>query len=96
MATVPTPFNSARASDETPGFPCMGINFAPTNDVDTFDQPTTIYVGTTGDVAVRPWADPDGNTVTNFVGFPAGQCIPVRVRGVNQTDTTAGGLVAIY
>lgn len=96
MAIIDTPFNSTRASAETPGLPCMAINFSPANDVDTFDQPTTIYVGTAGDIAVRPWADPSGSTIVNLTGFPAGQYVPFRVRGVNQTDTTAGNLVAIY
>lgn len=96
MAVIPTPFDTARISAETPGFPGMAIGFTPANDEDTFDVPVTIYVGTAGNVAVRPWADKEGSTVVVFVGVPAGSCIPVRVRGVDQTDTTAGSLVAIY
>ena len=50
-----------------------------------------LYVGTVGDlVAVMP----DSSTVT-FVGVPAGTVLPIRVRRINSTSTTAGGFVGL-
>ena len=75
---------------DTPKFPSRAAAVTP-HDSNTI-SPSTIYVGTTGDVAVRP--EVGGNTVV-FVGVPAGSVIPCRVIGVNSTDTTADDLVAV-
>ena len=51
-----------------------------------------IYVGSLGDVtAVRQ----DGVAVT-FVAVPAGTRLPIAVRRINATGTTAMNLVALY
>lgn len=60
-----------------------------------FDVASTVYVGVTGNAAVIPWY-PDGATAVTFVGLPAGSTIPVLVRRVNSTNTTAASLVRVF
>ena len=54
--------------------------------------PRAIYVGTTGNVAA---VDSDGTAVT-FVGVPAGAFLPIRPTRINNTNTTASDIVALY
>ncbi len=51
-----------------------------------------IYVGGIGNV-VAVWVD--GTTAT-FVGVPAGTILPIRVKRINSTSTTATNLLALY
>lgn len=51
-----------------------------------------IYVGVTGDVVV---VLQDASTVT-FVGALAGTILPVAAVRVNQTNTTATNLIALF
>ena len=51
-----------------------------------------IWVGGAGDVAVLM---SDDTTVT-FAGVQAGSLLPIRVKRVNATDTTATSIVALY
>lgn len=51
-----------------------------------------IYVGAGGDIVV---VQQDGNTYT-LVGAIAGTIIPVRAKRINQTNTTASNLVALF
>ena len=62
------------------------------SDVNDLPNPSVIYVGVTGNVAV---ITAQGDTVT-FVGVPAGSTVPVQVTRVLATGTTATSLVAIY
>jgi hypothetical protein len=50
-----------------------------------------LYVAGSGDVRVTTWG---GETVT-FAGVPAG-VLPVRVRRVHATGTTATGIIGLY
>lgn len=50
-----------------------------------------LYVGGTGNVAVTMW---DGETVT-FNSVAAGDRLPIRVRAVLNSGTTATGLIAL-
>lgn len=50
------------------------------------------YVGVTGNVSV---VTVRGNTVT-FMGVPAGQVMPVSVKQIRATGTTASFIVALY
>jgi len=56
------------------------------------NAPVSVYVGGTGNVVV---VTSRGDTVT-FTGVPAGTILPVQVRQVKSTNTTATSLVAIY
>jgi hypothetical protein len=50
-----------------------------------------LYVGTGGNVAVLTYSQ---QTVT-FVSVPAGALLPIRVRRVNATGTSASSIVSI-
>lgn len=69
---------------------CEAVNLA-----DGTDLPggaAAIYVGGTGHVSIM---DLDGNIVL-FKNAQAGSTLPVRVRRVRLTATTASDLVAVY
>lgn len=51
-----------------------------------------LYVGGAGNIAA---VMPDDSVVT-FVGLSAGTILPVRVKRVNATNTTATNIVALY
>lgn len=51
-----------------------------------------IYVGTAGNVVV---VFPDNSTVT-FSGVPSGSILPVIAKRINNTNTTASNIVALY
>lgn len=61
------------------------------SDVTVFQICRAIYVGTTGDVAVRM---PDGMTIT-FKTVPVG-ILPVQADMVMSTGTTAAEMIALY
>lgn len=51
-----------------------------------------LYVGVGGNIAA---VMPDDDVVT-FANVPAGSILPVRVKRVNATNTTASSIVALY
>jgi hypothetical protein len=58
-----------------------------------------LYVGGTGNVAVIMAADNTSGgagTAVTFSGVAAGTVLPIRVRRVMSTNTTATGIVALY
>ncbi|MCB2114965.1 MAG: hypothetical protein KDE00_01365 [Rhodobacteraceae bacterium] len=61
-----------------------------TNDLPVL--PRAIYVGQTGDVSARL----AGGQSVVFANVQGGTVLPVRAKGINQTGTTAGGLVALW
>jgi hypothetical protein len=65
-------------------------------DVDGFDLPTRgIYVGVSGDVSVQ-MANESGTTdEVVFVAVPVG-ILPIRCMRVNDTNTTATDIVALW
>lgn len=73
-----------------PQFPDRATQIIPSDTIVL--GPTTVYVGVAGDVAVEPYAG--GNEVI-FSGCPTGSVIPVRVRRVLATGTTALSLVGV-
>lgn len=52
-----------------------------------------VYVGGAGDVALMAL---DDSTAVTFSGVLAGSILPVRVKRVMSTNTTATNIVAIY
>ena len=54
-----------------------------------------IYVGGTGDLAVR-MAGTLGDTDVIFVAVPAGAILPIRCKQVRSTSTTATSIVALF
>lgn len=73
--------NSSRAAAVTPN-----------DGVDLADFAKELYVSGTGDVAVITVG---GDTVT-FTAVPAGTVLPIRVRRVLSTGTTATNIVAMF
>lgn len=63
----------------------------PDNDEDLIQAARAVYVGTAGNLRVTTVR---GSTIT-FANLPAGGILPVRVRRVLATDTTAAGLVGL-
>lgn len=61
------------------------------SDTATFDVTRALYIGTTGDVAVKM---KNGATIT-FSSAPVG-VLPIRVQQVLSTGTTASGIIALY
>ena len=64
----------------------------PNDSSDLTNTARALYVGGTGNVKVDTAA---GDTVT-FSSVPAGAIIPVRVKRVYSTGTTATNIVALY
>jgi hypothetical protein len=52
-----------------------------------------LYVGGAGNVAV---VDGAGSDAVTFTGVTAGSILPIRVRKVMSTNTTATSIVALY
>jgi hypothetical protein len=64
----------------------------PNDTVDLPELPRAIYIGQTGNVSARLAS---GATIM-FLNAQAGSCLPVRVRGINATGTTALGIVSLW
>lgn len=64
----------------------------PSDSVNLTADARSLYIGGAGNASV---VTANGDTVT-FVGLLAGSILPVRIRRVNATDTTATNIVAIY
>ena len=62
------------------------------SDTDEFPVTRAIYVGSAGDIVVVMG---DGTQLT-FAGAVAGSVLPIRVKKVLSTDTTASSLIALY
>lgn len=63
------------------------------SDTDDIDD-GFIYVGTGGDVKVIAAIDPDSAPVT-FKNWPTGALIPIRIRRVYSTGTTASNMLVL-
>ena len=75
-------------------FPDRAVAVTPSDSAaNNFPEPCTVYVGGAGDVVVLPWGS---DAVVTFVGMPAGSVVPVRVKRVNSTSTTATDMVRVY
>lgn len=67
------------------------VAVTPNNDAVLIDGLRALYVGGAGNVSVVTWRD---DTVT-FVNVPEGAIIPIRVKRVRATDTTATNILAL-
>lgn len=63
------------------------------SDVTILETTRGLYVGTTGDVAV---VFADGGAAVTIPSVPAGMILPIQVRQVMSTNTSASGFVALY
>jgi hypothetical protein len=78
-------------SDETRPAASFGA-VTPSNSVNLTTEARALYVGGDGDVAA---VGPDDGVAT-FVGVVAGTVLPIKVKRVNSTNTTATNIVALY
>ena len=68
--------------------------YAVTPSLDNLPTPCrALYIGTTGDVNVIPYAE--GADPVLFVGVPAGATLYVSARAVSNVDTSASNIVAL-
>lgn len=73
-------------------YPDRAFDLTP-SDVEEFTEAAVcVYVGSSGDVVVEPWRG--DNTVT--FSMSTGEFVPVAVRRVLSTGTTATGLIGVY
>lgn len=79
------------AGTSFPFYPTSAAAVTP-SDSTVFSEPSTVFVGVGGVVAVVPW---DSATVVNFT-VPTGGVIPCTVRQVYNTNTTATTMVRVY
>ena len=75
---------------DSPFSASMAVTVTPSDSVDLASSTRSLYVGGSGDVNVDM---PDGGTVL-FVGVQG--VLPVRVRRVRATLTTATAIVALF
>jgi hypothetical protein len=69
------------------------VAVTPNDGTDLVNTSRAIYVGVSGNIAVI--LDKDSSSVI-FVGAQAGSVLPIRVKRVLATGTTATSLVALY
>ncbi len=62
------------------------------SDTATLDQPGHIYVGGAGNIAVVT----DGDDEVTFVGVVKGTILPVLIKQVKATDTSATNMLVNY
>lgn len=63
------------------------------SDSTVFDEESSIYVGTGGDIALVLVGD---STVVVYKNIPDGSLLPYNVKKVMSTDTTASDIVRGY
>lgn len=68
------------------------VAVVPSDTVNFTQGASRVYVGGTGNVVC---ITSRGDVVT-FTGVPAGTTLPVQIRRVNSTSTTATNMVALY
>jgi hypothetical protein len=82
-------FASQGPGPDGPAVRCFAIT--PDDEADLSELVRGLFVGGGGAVAI---VDMEGGT-TVFAGVPSGTVLPVRVRRVRATDTTATALVGL-
>jgi len=68
------------------------FSITPSNTVNCDFATRAVYIGGTGDLAAVTIND----EVVTFVGIPGGTLLPLRLKRVNSTGTTASALVGLY
>ena len=75
---------------ESPSQEVIAITPNDSTDLSVFTR--AIYVGVGGDISVIPLA---GSTPVTFVGLQAGQLLPIRVKRVRASGTTATNILGL-
>lgn len=84
-------YTNLKADNTAPAESCAAVTTSDSTDL-AGGTCRALYVGTGGNVNVD---DAFGNTVL-FTGVPSGSILPVRVKRVRATSTTASTIVALY
>lgn len=84
------PYESTAKSAISPSEDCFAI--VPDDDADLPRATKSLYVGTGGDIVLKP-VDSDGDTL--FANVPNGAILPVRVQAVRSSGTTASDIVGL-
>lgn len=79
--------------DTDPTASSGGFSAVTPSDATLLDMTRGLYVGGAGAVAVLGW---DDSVAVTFAAVPAGTILPVRVKKVMSTNTTATNIVALY
>ncbi len=86
---MPDPFSSHSAGLESPA--THGFAVSPSDSADLADVIRALYVGGSGNVAVTLLSGAD----VRLTGVAGGTLLPLRVRAVRATGTTATSLVGL-
>lgn len=72
------------------------VAVTPNNDTDLTTNTRGLYVGGAGNLVVVMASEANAATTVTFTGVAAGTVLPIRVRRVKSTNTTATSIVALY
>jgi len=84
------PFENFADSPTAPALSCFPVT--PRDDADLPAVTKAIYVGTGGDIVLRP---AKGDADVLFRGVPGGSILDVRVRAVRASGTNAADIVGL-
>lgn len=77
----------------TPGKNLLAVTPSDSANITNYPNVRGLWVGGAGNVAILA---ADDSAAVTLVGVQAGTLIPIRVKRVNSTNTTATSIVAIY
>lgn len=86
---MPDRYAGTAAGLESPAF--HGFAVTPNDSAELSEVTRAIYVGSAGDVAITM----SSNATIIMENIPAGTLLPVRVRKVSATGTTASALIGL-
>jgi len=90
------PYNNPHVDPNGVGYTAPAIGAAAVTPSDSADLPRlarALYVGSNGAISV---ICEDGGAAVTFSNLTAGQILPLRIKRVRSTGTTATNIVALY
>lgn len=72
------------------------VAVSPSDSTDLTTNSRALYVGGAGNLVVVMASESNAATIVTFPSVPAGTVLPIRVRRVMSTNTTASNIVAMY
>ncbi len=82
-----------RSPDEITNPAQKAFVITPSDSVDLEESTRAVWVGSTGNLAVILVGD---SAAVTFVGVQSGSLLPLRVKRVMDTNTTAQNIVGVY
>lgn len=87
---IADPFKDTANSLSAPAADCFALN---ANDSADLPKATkAIYVGVGGDIRIRAL---DSDSDVTLQGVPSGSILPIRLRALRVTGTTAGNIIGL-